>query len=322
MSESTKSWLGEVTNVAVLGAGTMGHGIAQVFALGGYDVMLYDIGDDILQKALVLIDSHLDTFVKNGLTTEEARRQALARIKTTTDLSRVKDASFVAEAAPERIELKQKVHRDVEEICHPDTIVASNTSSLRLGDISSLCKCPENHVVAHWFNPPYIVPLVEVVKGTKTSMETMDRTYAFLERVGKKPAKIMKEAPGFVANRMQMALAREAFSILEKGIASAEDIDTVVKASFGFRLPTIGVFETCDLAGLDVYLAVIEQIFPEIESSTEPPRLLKEAVAQKKFGAKAGEGIYKWPKEKLEVTIKERDTQFLRRLKQLYLRKE
>lgn len=323
MVEDTEKWLKNVRAIAVLGAGTMGHGIAQVFALGGYNVMLYDIDEAILQKATARIDSNLNSFIEGDLITKEVKHQTLSRIKATTDLTTaVENMSFVQEAVSENLSLKQQVFDDVEKRCRPDTVLASNTSSFTIGDIGNQCQRQDNLVIAHWFNPPYIVPLVEVVKGSKTSGETMERTYALLDKVGKKPVRIMKEIPGFVSNRMQIALIREALSILEQGVASAEDIDTVIKASFGFRLPTIGVFETADLAGLDIDLTCAEELLPKIESSTDLPQIAKRLLAEGKFGAKTGEGFYKWPEEKLESTIKERDTQFLQRLKQLYFDKK
>ncbi|HEX78435.1 MAG TPA: 3-hydroxyacyl-CoA dehydrogenase family protein [Dehalococcoidia bacterium] len=322
MLESAENWLTEVKNIAVLGAGTMGHGIGQVFALAGYDVMLYDIDDAILQRAMARIDSNLDVFIENGLATEEAKQRALSKINTTTDLATaVGEADFVLEAIPEMLELKQKTFHDVERMCREGTILASNTSSFTISDIGALCQRQDNLAIAHWFNPPHIVPLVEVVKGPKTSPQTVECICALLDKVGKKPVRIMKEVAGFLANRMQMALFREACSLLERGVAGAEDIDTAVKASFGFRLPTIGVFETMDLAGLDTVLRVAEELFPDIENSIEVPRLIRELVRQGKFGAKTGEGVYQWPKQKLDALIRERDRQFLQRLKQLYLDK-
>lgn len=323
MLKSTEGWLGKVQNIAVFGSGTMGHGIALMFALGEYNVRLYDIDHALLQKAMTLIDSHLDSFIENGLATKETKRQTLSRIKTTTDLATaIKDANFILEAGPEILKVKQRIFHDVEEICRQDAILASNTSTFLISDIGVLCKRQNNQVIAHWFNPPYIVPLVEVVKGPKTSPETMERTYALLDKVGKKPVRIMKEMPGFVSNRMQVALLREALSIFGKGVASIEDIDTVVKSSFGFRLPTIGIFETSDLTGLDIDLTCAQELFPQIESSTEVPLFFKKLVAEGRLGIKTGDGFYKWPKEKIEATIKRRDKQLLQRLKRLYFDKE
>jgi len=323
MFESAESWVEEVQNIAVLGSGTMGHGIAMAFALGGYNVRLYDIDHALLQKAVTLINSHLDSFVENDLATKETKRQALSRIKVTTDLATaINNVNFILEAGPEILKVKQKIFHDVEEICHQDAILASNTSTFLISDIGVLCKRQSNQIIAHWFNPPYIVPLVEVVKGPKTSPETMERTYALLDKVGKKPVRIMKEIAGFVSNRMQIALLREALSIFENGVASIEDIDTVAKSSFGFRSPTIGIFETSDLTGLDIDLTCAQELFPQIESSTEVPQFCKKLVAEGKLGIKTGEGFYKWPKEKIEATIRRRDEQFLQRLKRLYFDKE
>jgi 3-hydroxybutyryl-CoA dehydrogenase len=323
MVGNSENWLRKVHNIAVVGSGTMGHGIALVFARGGYDVTLYDINDAILQNGIALIDSHLDSFIENGLATKAAKQRTLSRIETTTDLaSAVSEANIVLEAVSEILSVKQEIFHDVEEVCRHDTILASNTATFVISEIGALCQRQDNLIIAHWFNPPYIVPLVEVVKGPKTSVETMEHTYALLDKVGKKPVRIMKEIAGFVANRMQYALFREAFSILEKGVASVEDIDTVIKTSFGFRQPNLGIFEQLDLANLDQVIRESEEMLPKIDNSTEVPQTLKKLVDEGKFGAKAGEGFYKWPKEKLEATIKERDKQFLQRLKQLYFDKE
>lgn len=308
----------DIKKVAVVGAGVMGHGIAQVFAHNGYEVSLYDISHDILQKASSQIQSNLDTLIEHGLSTEEAKQETLSKIRGTTILAEaVKEADFITEAIPEVIDLKKKAFRDIEELCPKDTIIATNTSGLSIDQIGSLCERQENQVVTHWFNPPYIIPGVEVVRGSKTSQETFDSTYALMEKLGKKPAKITKELPGFIANRIQCAIFRESLALLEAGVASAEDIDTVVKGTFGFRLPTIGPFETVDFGGLDTWFNLAQDLFPKIARSTEPSRLLKEKVEQGKLGVKTGEGFYKYEKNLLDAKIRERDRQFIQRLKQL-----
>jgi len=312
----------DVKKVAVVGAGIMGHGIAQVFAQGGYAVNLCDINYDILHKALFLIRSNLDTFIEHGLSTKEAKKGALSKINVTTNLAgAVGEADFIVEAILEVLDLKKQIFRSIEEHCPKHAIIASNTSGLSITEIGSLCERQENLIITHFFNPPYIMPVVEVVKGAKTSEETIDFTCALLEKLGKKPVKILKAIPGFIANRIQFAMFREALALLEAGIASAEDIDTAVKGTFGFRLPTIGPFETADLGGLDTWLKIAEDLFAKIDCSREPPLLLKEKVRQGKLGAKAGEGFYKYDKGLLDAKVKERDSQFLERLKQLYLRK-
>lgn len=308
----------DIRKVAIVGGGVMGHGIAQVFAQRGYDVALYDIDDNVLRKALSLIEFSLDSLVEHGLTTKEAKQQALSRIKVTTHLTEaVEQADFVTEATPEILELKKQVFRSIEELCAAHAIIASNTSGLSVTEMGSLCARQENLVITHWFNPPQIIPVVELVKGLRTSQATFDCTFSLIKKLGKKPVKIMKEIPGFVVNRIQFAMFREALALLEAGVASAEDIDTAVRGSFGFRLPTIGPFETADLGGLDVWYVIAKDLFPKIDCSTEP-FCLNEKVSQGKLGAKSGEGFYKYEKGLLDAKVKERNKQFLQRLKHLY----
>jgi len=314
--------LSDIKKVSVIGSGIMGHGIGQTFALGGYQVTLNDINDDLLEKALKQIRKNLDTFIEFGITTNEAAREAFSRIKTATTLKdAVKDSDFVVEALPEIMDLKKRVFKDLDAHCPPHAILASNTSGLSLTEMASGIKRQDQAVIAHWWNPPHIIPVVEIVKGRFTSDQTVDMTYQLLAAIGKKPVRILKEVPGFLGNRLQFALFREALSCLREGVASAEDIDLAVKGTFGFRLPTIGPLETSDFGGLDTFLNISQYLFKEIDRSTEPPDFLREKVKAGKLGVKTGEGFYAYPGEKAQEKIKERDRQFLQRLKCLYHKK-
>ncbi|MBM4307726.1 MAG: 3-hydroxyacyl-CoA dehydrogenase family protein [Deltaproteobacteria bacterium] len=305
-----------IKKIGVIGSGIMGHGIGQTFALAGYEVILNDISDALLEKALQRIHSTLDTFIEFGITTPEAAQDALGRINTNKDLKTTAEGSdFVVEALPEVMELKKSVFKELDRYCPPHTIIASNTSGLSLTQITSEIKRQDRTVIAHWWNPPHIIPVVEVVKGRFTSDQTFDLVCQLLKIIGKKPVRILKEVPGILGNRLQFALYREALACLKEGVASAEDIDLAVKGTFGFRLPTIGPLETSDFGGLDTYLNIAEYLFKEIDRSTEPPEILREKVAQGKLGVKTGEGFFPYPSEKVEEKIKERDLQFLRRLK-------
>jgi len=314
--------ISQVKKIAIIGSGIMGHGIAQTFALGGYEVFINDITRDVLDKALRQVRKNLDIFIEFGITTDEAAKNALANIKASTSLKdTVKGVDFVAEAIPEIMDLKKRVFRDLDSYCPSHALIASNTSGLRITEIASEIKRQDKVVIAHWWNPPHIIPLVEIVKGRHTSNETVDLTYQLLLSIGKKPVRISKEVPGFLGNRMQFALYREALACLREGLATAEDIDLAVKASFGFRLPTIGPLETSDFGGLDTFLNISEYLFKEIDRSTEPPELLREKVRAGKLGVKTGEGFYSYPGEKAQEKIKKRDRQFLERLKLLYVGK-
>ncbi len=308
-----------IKKVAVIGSGIMGHGIGQTFALGGYEVRLNDISDELLDKALRQIQNNLETFIEFGITTSDQAREALFRIKTNTDLKKtVQDSDFVVEALPETMDLKKRVWGKLDAYAPPHAIIASNTSGLSLTEMAAGIKRQDQAIIAHWWNPPHIIPVVEIVKGRFTSDETVNLTYELLTAIGKRPVKIWKEVPGFLGNRLQFALYREALACLRDGVASVEDIDLAVKGSFGFRLPTIGPLETSDFGGLDTFLSICRYLFKEIDRSTEPPEILKEKVEQKKLGVKTHEGFYSYPGEKAREKIKERDRQFLQRLKCLY----
>ena len=314
--------LSHVKHIAVIGSGIMGHGIAQTFALGGYEVTLNDINDDLLNKAVQRIRSNLNTFVDFGITTSAGAKKALSRIKTSKNLSEAaKQSDVVVEALPEVMELKKRIVKELDETCPSHTIIASNTSGLSLTEMVSDIKRRDQAIIAHWYNPPHIIPVVEIVKGQYTSEQTVDLVYQLLTVIGKKPVKILREVPGFLGNRLQFALYREALYCLKEGIASAEDIDLAVKGSYGFRLPTLGPLETSDFGGLDTYLHIAEYLFKEIDRSTEPPEFLREKVRQGKLGVKTGEGFFRYTPEEAEKKIKERDRQFLQRLKCLYFGK-
>jgi len=319
--------LDEIKTISVLGAGIMGHGIAQSFLMGGYPVTLYDIGESILQTAKAHIESNLDLFSQAGLIKKGETKKALGRLFGTTELKRaVEKSDFIVEAAPENLELKQALFQGVESLCRAEAIIASNTSSLTLKDIGARVKKRERLVITHWFNPPHIVPTVEVVKGDKTSDETLEVACQLLIRIKKAPVKLNFELPGFLINRIQIAMVREVFDLYEKGIASAAEIDRAVKGSFGFRLASIGPLLTADLGGLDIWLRVCENLLPQIQSSAEPPKALQRLVSQGHSGIKSGKGFYDYAadfsKKELDGVIKNRDREFLQRLKTLYWNKE
>jgi len=319
--------LQEISDITVLGAGIMGHGIAQSFLMGGYPVRLYDIKESILDTAKAHIEESLGLFRQFDLIAEPDIDPALQRLSTTTDLKgAVEGSDFIVEAAPEDLSLKQGLFQQVESLCGKDTIIATNTSSLTLKDIGARVKDKERLVITHWFNPPHIVPTVEVVKAERTSDETMETTYELLAKIRKLPVKIYQELPGFVVNRIQVAMVREVFDLYEKGVASAEDIDKAVKGSFGFRLASIGPLLTADLGGLELWLKVAENLLPQIQSSTDPPKALQSLVSQGHFGIKTGKGFYDYAvdfsKAELDAAVQKRDREFLNRLKQLYWDKE
>ncbi|MEJ2717445.1 MAG: 3-hydroxyacyl-CoA dehydrogenase family protein [Deltaproteobacteria bacterium] len=315
--------LEDIHQTSVLGAGIMGHGIAQCFLMAGYPVMLYDVDQSILDRARSHIEQGLERFSQFGLINKADVASSLQRLTATMELKRsVEESQFIVEAAPENLALKEKLFADVEAHCTGDAILASNTSSLTLADMGGRVKRKERLVITHWFNPPHIVPTVEVVKSQWTSEQTMDTTIALLTKLRKLPVRINRELPGFIVNRIQMALIREVLSLYEQEVASAEDIDRAVRGSIGFRLASIGPLQTVDFGGIGLWLKVCQNLMPAINSSTAAPRVLEDLVSQGCDGLKSGKGFYDYSAAyesgKLDEAVEQRDREFLNRLKNLY----
>ncbi len=311
--------LDDVRSISVIGAGIMGHGIAQVFGMGGYDVCLNDVSPEILEKAKVRVRENLRIFTENGFITASEADAAFGRIRTEPDLeASVKDADIVIEAIKEDIELKRTMFNRLDAACPERTILASNSSSLLISDFASETKRQDRVVLTHWYNPPHIVPAVEVIRGVNTSMETADLMYDLLKKVRKLPIRINKEIPGYLLNRIQMAMAREAWYLWQAGVASAEDIDLAVKGSLGFRLASIGPLLTSDLGGQDTWCAVASYLFPLISDAHEPPEDYVKMIEAGNLGLKTGKGFYDYTQEEWNAVIEKRDKEFLQRLKNLY----
>lgn len=285
----------DIERIAVVGAGLMGHGIALELAAHGYSIRLHDRDQAQLERARGSIADGLTRLVEIERISPEAAAAAPARIAMGGDLrAAVADADLVIEAVSEDLEVKRSIFRDIDAWSPPHAILASNTSTFMPSLLGAATDRPERVIVAHYFNPPHLLPLVELVRGEQTSDETVETLRALYLSIGKSPAVVQREAPGFVGNRLQAALFREAAAIVAAGIASQEDVDTIVKTGFGRRLSVAGPFEIADSAGLDIKLAVCEQLFPDIASSQETPSLLREKVARGDLGLKTGRGFYDW----------------------------
>ena len=294
-----------IKNIAVIGAGFMGHGIAQVFAIKGYSVGLMDIKEELLTKAIENIRANLTLKAEHGIGSTADIEPAIARITTTADMKEAAaGAQFVVEAVLEDLPLKQKVFRELDAICPEETILATNTSVMSITEIARESRNRERIVGTHFWNPPHLLPLVEVVRGEDTSDQTMDVTYEILKHVGKHPVKVQKDVPGFVANRLQHALWREAVSIVEHGIADAKTVDECIKYSFGIRLPVLSPMENADMVGLDLTLAIHEYILKHLESSPEPSPYLKALVEKGDLGFKTGKGFQEWTPEETQASYK------------------
>lgn len=296
-----------VRTISVIGAGFMGCGIAQVFASKNYNVHLYnrphpdDVKDEFLSKRVENIRSTLFTMARKGVGLESEVEATISRIKTTTSMDEAtSDAQLVIENVSENLELKQKVFQDLDQLCPPETILATNTSVMSPTEVAAKAHHRERILGTHFWNPPYLIPLVEVVRGRETSEETMEITYQVMKNAGKHPIKVLKDVPGFVANRLQHALWREAISIAENGIADPATVDEAIKNSFAVRLPVLGPLENADMIGLDLTLAIHDYILKYIESSPSPSPLLREKVAKGELGFKTGQGFQTWSAEEAD----------------------
>ena len=287
-----------IERIAVIGAGLMGHGIALELAAHGYAVALQDRDQAALERARGAMAEGLARLAEIGRITPEAAAEAPARIAVGTDArAAVADADLVIEAVSEDLGLKRSLFRDLDAWAPPRAVLASNSSSFMPSLLAAATERADRVLVAHYFNPPHLLPLVELVRGGQTSDETIETMRALYTGIGKRPAVVQREAPGFVGNRLQMALLREALAIVEAGIATPRDVDTIIKSSFGRRLAVAGVFEVFEAAGWDLTLAVADQLFPAIDRSTEPPQSLRDKVARGELGLKAGKGFYAWTPE-------------------------
>ncbi len=274
-----------------------------MFATGGRPVALQDVSAEALERAVEGIHRNLTFLVERGLGNEEAVKPALARISITTDLQEAAGgAAFVVECVFEDMSLKQEVFRTLDACCPPDTVLATNTSVMSITAIASRAERRERIVGTHFWNPPYLIPLVEVVRAAETTPETMDRTVAILRAAGKHPVRVEKDVPGFVANRLQHALWREAISIVERGIADAATVDECIRYGFGLRLPVLAPMENADMVGLDLTLSIHDYILPHLEASPEPSPLLRQKVETGDLGFKTGRGFQEWTAEQAQAS--------------------
>jgi 3-hydroxybutyryl-CoA dehydrogenase len=295
--------------IAVLGAGLMGHGIAQVFAQNGHAVRIYDATEAARTSARDRIRANL-----RDLGEGEGCVDLVAPAATIAEA--VGDADFVIEAVFEDLEVKQALFAETELHARADAILASNTSVIPITQITSKLRDRSRALGTHWWNPPFLVPLVEVIRTADTSDAAVASMIALLQAAGKTPAEVKKDVPGFIGNRLQHALWREAISLVQNGICDAETVDSVVKASFGRRLAVLGPLENADMVGTDLTLAIHETVLPAIDHTPGPLPYLKTLVAQGRLGMKSGEGFRKWRLED-QAALRKKVLQHLQTLQDL-----
>ena len=286
-----------MTGIAIIGGGLMGAGIAQVFAEAGRDVCVYEPNPDVRRSII--------SRVAENLVMVGALPELVKHVSVSDNLAEaVASAQYVTEAAPERLELKRSIFADLLLHVSDECILASNSSVIPITQISEGLETADRMVGTHWWNPAYLIPLVEVIQGAKTSDVTVDATMKLLTDIGKSPAHVIKDTPGFVANRLQHALWREAIAMVAEGICDARTIDDCVKNSFGLRLPVLGPLENADLVGIDLTRDIHRTIIPELCRDAGPNPLLDDLIDAGKFGFKSGEGFQKWSSQEQAVLRK------------------
>lgn len=306
----------EIKRICNLGCGTMGFCTAIDFARHGYDVNMFGRKDASIERAMGNIRATLAIMKANGLLNDEEEASLLQRIHGVTTIEEAaRDADFVIESVAEDMAVKQQVYRELEGYLPSDVIFATDSSGFSPTEVSSVLAHPERFVVAHFWNPPHLLPLVEVVPGEKTSRETVDITWKLMEKIGKKPAALLKEAPGFVGNRLQFALLREALHCVQDGIATAETVDFICKYGIGRRLGVTGPLETADLGGLDVFYNISAYLNADLADDKDGSPVLKQCVDEGRLGAKTGTGLYPWTPEELENIERRREEVLIEWLK-------
>jgi len=303
----------ELTHIAVIGAGLMGHGIALTFARAGHTVSVFDP----IESALSSLHERVNESLQLLSADSQEIQQCLPRIHTFSTLSEaVSAASFVIEAAPEKLSLKQSLFSEIESYATPDAVIASNTSVIQISKITAHLSTRHRTLGTHWWNPPHQIPLVEVVKTEWTNNDVATSMFNLLKSVGKTPVMVEKDVPGFIGNRLQHALWREAISLVENGICSADAVDDVVKASFGRRLAVLGPMENADLVGIELTQDIHRQVLFDLETTSAPSPHLQTLLDEGRTGMSVGAGLREWKEEDLANT-KARVAEHLKKLESI-----
>ena len=301
--------MSSIKRAAIIGAGTMGLGVAECFALAGLEVVIVDGSLELSRQALAGLLRRVQGHVDAGLL-EESALELARTVSMAQDIpAAVARSDLVFEAVPERIEIKRDVLAACDANAPTDAIVVSNTSSLSIDDLAAFVQRKERFLGMHWFNPPEWTPGVEVIPSAHTDAKSVERTRDFLLAIGKRPATVGSGA-GFVANRIQFALFREALACVEAGLATAQEVDEVVRSSFGFRLPFYGPFQIADMAGLDVYASIFAELWEGLGAGWDTPQILKETVEAGKHGTKNLAGFYQYSEAEREELLIERDKRY------------
>ena len=301
----------EIKSIVVAGAGTMGASMAQIFAKNGYDVVMYDIAEAALERGRNLVRVNQESQVASGDLTAAESAEIVSRLSYTMDKNCFAQCDLVVESILENLEIKQNFWEEISRIARPDYLLCTNTSGLSITKICERVQGKERFCGMHWFNPSHIVPLIEVINGDDTAQETADAVYEFAKMIGKQPIYVKKDALGFIANRIQAAILREALYIKEQGIGDFADIDGAMKYGLGFRYACLGPLEVVDQGGLDIHHHIATYLWEDLADDKYPTGIFEELYQNGKYGVKSGAGFYDYSGEKADQSIKKRDAMYL-----------
>lgn len=304
-----------IKKIGIAGSGIMGSGIAQLFARKGYTVIVTDIKEEFLENSKKLIATFNSSLIEEGLMEGFEVENTIKNIRYYTDKKVFSDCDVIIEAIIERMDIKQEFWQEVEEITRGDAIFATNTSGLSINEISKNINNKERFIGMHFWNPPHIIPLVELIKGDQTNDNTVNLSQDLLKRIDKESVIVKKDAAGFIGNRIQFAVLREALNIVEQDIATIEDVDRAMKYGPGFRYPIIGPLETADLGGLDTFYYISSYLFENLSDAKEPQEILRDLMENGNLGIKSKKGFYDYSDGKDMEAIKQRDKMLLKMLK-------
>lgn len=297
----------EIRNVLIEGTGTMGSSMAQIFAAKGFEVILHGRAEASLERAKGNIRAALEKEVESGRRTAEEMITICNRINYTQDWAVFADADIMIENIAENLDVKLEFYRKATPLMKKDAMIATNTSGLSITKLSTAVTNPERFAGFHWFNPPHIVPLIEVIAGDDTAPETVDFWYALAEAIDKKPIRVKKDVPGFIANRIQLAILRECLSMYENGVGDIEDFDRCMKYALGFRYACLGPFEVVDHGGIDIFYHIAEYLYQDLDDRKVPTGLMKELFEQGNYGVKTGKGFYDYEGDKQAEAVAKRN---------------
>ena len=308
----------EIKIVGIGGAGIMGASMAQIFALKGYKTIIYDIADSAIEKGKRLIEVNQEAEVESKNETKEESKKVFENISFTTNMEDLKECDILIESIVEKLEIKQEFWENASKTLRPDAILATNTSGLSINKICERVEGKNRFLGMHWFNPANLIPLIEIIRNDETDQKSVETVKNLALEIGKKPVTCKKDVPGFIANRIQFAVLRECMDIVEKDVATIEDVDAVMKYGLGFRYAAFGPFEVADFGGLDTFHHIASYLNKDLCDTKEVQKLIDDHYQKGEYGVKSKKGFYDYSNGKDEEALKRRDEMFMLLAKTLY----